>query len=385
MKNIIIFRILSPRSYLSCLRILIVFCLWVAVSRVPLEAQVLHWISGGVTVRHDVFSGATTNLTLPGSAVTLSSDVLGNRLFHFRVPFTLVRSDLDGLDVLELTSYPFGFIDLTAVASIERVFWINEFNGQLVSVDFQGLNPDVVGGMFGASGIAADEVDGYLYMSFAGQGAIRRYNLQGSNPVNIIGSGLNNPRDVQLDQVQQRLFWINGAGDIQRRGIAGGPIETVVPAGAVPGFIEHFVVDDVFQQIYLGTSVGTVWQMTTDGTLAVNMYSGNTSISELTFGYSTACVPGFIRGDVNDDGLFNIADVVRTLEVLFVQGSQSLSCEVSADANDDEQINVADAIYSLSALFVAGNPPLSDPHPNCGVDPTPGTLGCEVSTICPCP
>ena len=181
MKKIASKQLFSIGSFLPCLRIVFVFFMWLAVSRIPLEAQDLHWLSEGAIVRHEVLTGTTTSLGLSGFALTLSSDVPGGQLFHFREPFSLLRSDLDGLGEVNLTSYPFGFKDLKAVGSIGRVFWINEFNGQLVSVDYQGQNPEVVGGMFGASGIAADEAEGFLYLSFAGQGAIRRYNFQGSN------------------------------------------------------------------------------------------------------------------------------------------------------------------------------------------------------------
>ncbi|MEM7167834.1 MAG: Kazal-type serine protease inhibitor domain-containing protein [Planctomycetota bacterium] len=81
----------------------------------------------------------------------------------------------------------------------------------------------------------------------------------------------------------------------------------------------------------------------------------------------------FIRGDVNDDGSYNIADPVSILGVLFQM--QPNNCENAMDSNDDDSVNIADAVHSLTALFAMGPQPPA-PHPTCGQDATPGTLTC---------
>lgn len=91
------------------------------------------------------------------------------------------------------------------------------------------------------------------------------------------------------------------------------------------------------------------------------------------------CSEEFIRGDVNGDGGVDIADAVNTLGYLFT--GDLISCEVAADSNDDSAVNVADAIYLLGYLFSGtANPPA--PHPNCGADPTPDSLGCSNPGSC---
>lgn len=100
--------------------------------------------------------------------------------------------------------------------------------------------------------------------------------------------------------------------------------------------------------------------------------------------YLAALVSGshFIRGDCNDDGQANIADVVQALEILFPSGpSASVNCDEACDGNDDGQINLADAISILSSLFAV--PPVPLPFPqSCGPDITPSTLEC-LSSTCP--
>jgi len=88
----------------------------------------------------------------------------------------------------------------------------------------------------------------------------------------------------------------------------------------------------------------------------------------------------FVRGDVNADGSFDIADAVAALDSLF--GAGLIPCLAAADANDDDVVNIADPVFSLAALFAAGPPPAA-PHPACGIDTAPGPLDCAAFSACP--
>ena len=85
----------------------------------------------------------------------------------------------------------------------------------------------------------------------------------------------------------------------------------------------------------------------------------------------------FVRGDANRDGLINIVDAVRMLELQFF-GIEPILCADQLDANDDGSRNLADPVMLLSFLY-AGSSPLPPPFPSCGGDPTPtDTLGCSI-------
>lgn len=86
----------------------------------------------------------------------------------------------------------------------------------------------------------------------------------------------------------------------------------------------------------------------------------------------------FIRGDINQDTSVNLADAIALLEHLFL--SVAIDCREAGDCNDDSGINVADAIYLLSYLFSGGFLP-PEPFPDCGIDPTPDLIGCDLG--CP--
>ena len=75
----------------------------------------------------------------------------------------------------------------------------------------------------------------------------------------------------------------------------------------------------------------------------------------------------FIRGDANDDGLVDISDAIKMLDVLF-QGAE-IACEDAGDANDDGVLDISDPTYLLSHLFWGGAAP-PEPFAQAGLDPT---------------
>ena len=92
--------------------------------------------------------------------------------------------------------------------------------------------------------------------------------------------------------------------------------------------------------------------------------------------------PTFLRGDANDDGAFNIADPIRTLNILFPGdlGSSAPQCWSALDGNDDGDVDVADPVFLLLSLFQSGFSDSPPPFTNCGTDPTPDTLQCVTHT-----
>lgn len=92
-------------------------------------------------------------------------------------------------------------------------------------------------------------------------------------------------------------------------------------------------------------------------------------------------VGGFIRADINDDALINLADAVSLLNALFLGGV--VSCDDATDTNDDELSNIADAVYLLSYLFTNG-PDIPVPSNGvCGSDPSGTNLECAEYNSCP--
>jgi hypothetical protein len=84
----------------------------------------------------------------------------------------------------------------------------------------------------------------------------------------------------------------------------------------------------------------------------------------------------FIRGDVDEDGVVQMADVVRCMS------GPPFSCDDAADVNDDGVLTPMDCDYLNNFLMGIGPPP-PPPFPDCGVDPTDDGLGCAEFPPCP--
>ncbi len=82
----------------------------------------------------------------------------------------------------------------------------------------------------------------------------------------------------------------------------------------------------------------------------------------------------FIRGDVNMDGLVDIADVIFHLDYTFLSGPLP-ACMDAGDANDDGVSDISDAIFLLYWFFLDGPGPWI-PFPNPGEDFTADNLDC---------
>jgi hypothetical protein len=95
-------------------------------------------------------------------------------------------------------------------------------------------------------------------------------------------------------------------------------------------------------------------------------------------GDGTVCPPGTsnIPGDCNQDGAFDLSDVVHLLGFLFQGNPEDLPCSTVAanlalmDCNQDDGIDLSDAIYKLAFLFQGGLPPVQGD-------------GCTVIADCP--
>ncbi len=78
--------------------------------------------------------------------------------------------------------------------------------------------------------------------------------------------------------------------------------------------------------------------------------------------------PSFLRGDVDRNGILQLADVVAALAILY--SAQHGSCMEALDVNDDDQLDLADPIRILNYLYLGSIPP-ENPFPTAGQDPAP--------------
>lgn len=95
----------------------------------------------------------------------------------------------------------------------------------------------------------------------------------------------------------------------------------------------------------------------------------------------------FVRGDTNEDGVLDLADALRSIQLIVPPGPAGPpvppKCRLSIDSNGDNATNIADPIYLLNWLFLSGPPP-GNPFPDCGPssDPVPNNVACEDDPNC---
>jgi len=69
----------------------------------------------------------------------------------------------------------------------------------------------------------------------------------------------------------------------------------------------------------------------------------------------------FRRGDVDDDGVAGMSDMIRILDFLFRAGEPG-RCRDAMDTNDDGAVDLSDSVFGLSYLFLGGaEPPAPGP------------------------
>jgi hypothetical protein len=86
--------------------------------------------------------------------------------------------------------------------------------------------------------------------------------------------------------------------------------------------------------------------------------------------------PFFIRGDVNNDGMVDITDVLYLSNYLYSAGPPPPPPCDRADVNDDGSVNVADVTYLINFIY-SGGPPPPWPYPKSGIDSSPDNLPLE--------
>jgi hypothetical protein len=82
----------------------------------------------------------------------------------------------------------------------------------------------------------------------------------------------------------------------------------------------------------------------------------------------------FVRGEINLDGVIDIADAVFLLSYLFL-GGEGPPCADAADVDDNGRLEITDAVRLLGHLFLGDQPPPL-PHPTASADPTDDALEC---------
>ena len=65
----------------------------------------------------------------------------------------------------------------------------------------------------------------------------------------------------------------------------------------------------------------------------------------------SVCATSFIRGDVNQDGRADLADVMEILQFLYFGHGDPIFCLDATDVDDNGRFDITDVVFFLEFLF----------------------------------
>ena len=119
-----------------------------------------------------------------------------------------------------------------------------------------------------------------MYWSSPSLGSIRRAEMDGSNPLTLVG-GLSHPRAITIDFASRRLYWMDwGYYRMQSSDLDGRDIQLVLQLGS-SGCLGHAVWND---RIYFGNDGHRLQSCTKDGQDIQTLYTatGNGNIGRIS-------------------------------------------------------------------------------------------------------
>jgi len=261
-----------------------------------------------------------------------------------------------------------------------RLFWIDDQVGQILTNDSQGSSFSVIKSSLGTGirDLTIHEASGHIYFTNIDSDSITRMNLDGSN-LQIVATGVVNAWGITLDEISDTLFWTElNNGKIVSSGINSG-FSTIIKTGlAFPIGIE---VDGINDRLYWSEFTGqTINRTNLNGTLPTEVvFSGGVGLTAIAIDinnqklyFADQNTPKKIRKTTLDiigqndvtidwvaeetgtiDGVFGIAfkifgGVITSNTSLFISFKQSTTI------NTVLFINGQDIVKTNTPLFISG-------------------------------
>jgi len=190
------------------------------------------------TVRRADLNGANVeNLVSTGLSVPagIALDLTNNKIYWTDLGTNKIqRSNLNGTTVEDIVST--GLIDprdLVVDAAGGKIYWVDMGSAKIQRANLDGTTvQDVLTtGLSAPTGIALDAAAGKLYVADNSAGRILRVDTAGTN-LEALVSSLNAPQEVALDVAGGRVYWTE-AGKIKRSDLSGGNPEDLIASSLV--------------------------------------------------------------------------------------------------------------------------------------------------------
>ncbi len=150
-----------------------------------------------------------------------------------------------------------------------KLYWTQQTSdttGKIQRANLDGSNVRLVKALTSVPrGLALDAVNRKLYLT-NGWGKVQRLNLDGSNFQSNLITGLDAPKNVVLDMMEGKLYWIeqisNTTGKIQRANLDGSNVQLVKELTSMP---LGLALDTVNRKLYLTNAEDKIQRLNLDG------------------------------------------------------------------------------------------------------------------------
>jgi sugar lactone lactonase YvrE len=212
-------------------------------------------LAGGAALR-DVY----TKLSYSSSYDTrgVAADPVDGKIYWAdSVSNTIKRADADGRNAVTIVANAFSPQALTLDPIGRRIYWSSKSASGIWNANLDGsgvalLNSPFVGQ---PTGMAIDSAAGQLY--FVNTDSIRRVNVDGSHPVDLVSGGINLAFGIALDLSEQKVYWTEAnSRRIRRANLDGTAVETVI-ALPTPRSPMALAIDAESRKIYWSESGDT--------------------------------------------------------------------------------------------------------------------------------
>jgi DNA-binding beta-propeller fold protein YncE len=187
--------------------------------------------------------------------------------------YGVFQSDLDGTNAIDLAGVKNYCVPIGIAIDSQhgKMYLACTSPGEIccANLDGSGVKAITPHDVTVCGGVAVDPTAGYVYWTVHNSSLggsdhyIKRSNLDGSNCVTLLSSGLSYPEQIGLDLVHQRMYWADfSLGTVQVANLDGSNMQTL--SGVAGG--RGVAVDPFNGKLYWTGNDSGIWKANLDGT-----------------------------------------------------------------------------------------------------------------------
>ena len=267
--------------------------------------------------------------------------VFDNSDFEFPTG-TINRANLDGSGqeiVIDQQIFPVG---VALDASAGQVYWIahaqqtSPYGKDIRRANFDGSDQQTLvhtAGVAGNGQLALDLAGGKIYTTDFGENRIRRFNLDGSGGMTLIG-GLNRPVGIALDLPAGKIYWADyGDNGIYQANLDGSGKKLLVQANGPSGLVLDLAAGTMYWTDAATVDKGDIRSANLDGS------NVQVLVTDLPDPFSIALIP--LLGDANRDGKVDFSDLLVMAQHYGLPGGATRG---DGDFNGDGKVDFNDLL-----------------------------------------